>query len=52
MLGSIVLLVEGNKENDAAEHLKSARELINKTGYHRRDKELAELEEQLSVRTA
>jgi hypothetical protein len=42
-------LAEGDKGNKAAEHLDTARELIEKTGYHRRDSELAELEEQLSV---
>jgi hypothetical protein len=38
-------LAEGER-GKAAEHLTSARELVAKTGYHRRDGEVKELEEQ------
>ena len=34
---------------EAREHLKTAKEMINKMGYHRRDKEVEELEEQLKT---
>ena len=34
-------------DEDAWEHLKTAKEMIEKMGYHRRDKEVEELEEQL-----
>ncbi len=33
--------------DEAREHLKTAKEMIAKMGYHRRDKEVEELEEQL-----
>ena len=33
--------------DDARAHLSTAKEMINKMGYHRRDKEVEELEEQL-----
>jgi hypothetical protein len=32
----------------AREHLKTAKEMIEKMGYHRRDKEVEELEKQLT----
>ena len=35
--------------NEAREHLKTAKEMINRMGYHRRDKEVEELEEQLKT---
>lgn len=45
------LQVEGSGEGDylgeAREHLKTAKEMIAKMGYHRRDKEVEELEEEL-----
>jgi tetratricopeptide (TPR) repeat protein len=41
-------LAEGKKK-EAAEHLATAREMINKMGYHRRDKDVEEIEGQLAV---
>jgi len=39
-------LAEG-KTKEAGEHLDMAKEMIKETGYHRRDGEVEELEEQL-----
>ena len=36
-----------NARDQAREHLEKAKKIITETGYHRRDAEVAELEEQL-----
>ncbi len=47
-LESCRLCLAENKPEDAKKHLAAAKELIEKTGYHRRDKEAAELAGMLS----
>ena len=47
---SRLLIAEGKEPlNKIQEHVDKAEKLINDTGYHRRDKELADLKEQLKV---
>ena len=40
-------LAQGDEEK-AREHLATAKEMIERMGYHRRDKEVSELEQQLT----
>jgi len=40
-------LAEGNREKEAKEHLKTAGEMIDEMGYHRRDPEVEALKSQL-----
>jgi hypothetical protein len=46
------LLLAQEKPADARPHYESAKKLVEETGYHRRDPELAELRSQLNIPTS